>query len=250
MSKLRYLALGDSIATGTLTYFSSTQSYTWHLANALEEYYRPYGGATYRNMAVDGDSTGMLLGRINSSETLRSLISGADIITLSIGGNDLLKAASVPGFTSLDLPRARQAIHSFPQNWERIIRTIRTLNPTAMLLTMTIYNPYSVSASLSGRYMSDRGLHEGVEKLLAPLNDTIVANQRAGYRVVDVYSAFQRFCHGQMGRVVCLYPASGGYIMRNPHPTPWGHRFIGRLHFQAFLDLCEEIIAQDPELAV
>ena len=237
MNHLNYLALGDSIATGTITYFSSTQSYARYLAGALGRYYKPL---SYKNMAVDGDSTGRLLWRLSNNEVLRSLVSRADIITLSIGGNDLLRAASVPGFTSLDLPTARQAIYSFPQNWDKTIRTIRVLNPEAPLLTMTLYNPYCASSSLPGRYLSDRGLHEGVEKLLAPLNDTIVANQAAGYHVVDVYSAFRQFSYGQMGRVVCLYPSSGGYIMRNPHPTPWGHRLISRLHLETFLDLYGE----------
>ena len=245
MSKLKYLALGDSIATGTLTYFSSTKSYAWHLARGLELYNKPYGGVVYKNMAVHGDSTGRLLWRLNNSELLRSLVSEADIITLSIGGNDLLKAASVPGFTTFDLPKARQAIYKFPQNWEKIIRIIRTLNPTAILVTMTIYNPYCASHSLSGCYLSDRGLHERVENLLAPLNDTILANQEAGYRVVDVYSAFRCFCCGNMGRVVCLYPHSGSYIMRNPHPTPWGHRYIGQMHFDTIIKLMEEQQGQD-----
>ena len=242
MSKLKYLALGDSIATGTLTYFSSTKSYAWHLARALEQYNKSYGGVIYKNMAVDGDSTGRLLWRLSNSELLRNLVSDADIITLSIGGNDLLKAASVPGFTSFDLSMARQSIHKFPQNWEKIIRIIRTLNPTAILLTMTIYNPYCASHSLSGCYLSDRGLHERVEKLLAPINDSILANQEAGYHVVDVYSEFQRFCCGQMGRVVCLYPNPGSYIMRNPHPTPWAHRYIGQLHFDTFLTICDKMV--------
>ena len=226
--RLIYVALGDSIATGCLTYWASTDGYPAYIARALARR-RP---VQLQNHAVNGDTSGRLLWRLTHCQGLRRAIAQAGLITLSIGGNDLLHAASIPGFTSICSAKAWYGVNQFLQNYPRIIAEIRSLNRQAPLIAMTIYNPYCCSQNLGGAFC-DRGLHEFTERCLAGINQLIETNTCDGYMVADVHSAFARYRFGRMGRVVALYPADGCFLLRNPHPTPCGHRLIAREHLKA-----------------
>ncbi|MBQ8941834.1 MAG: hypothetical protein IJ062_08350 [Firmicutes bacterium] len=78
--KVQYIALGDSIAAGYGLKYPDTQSYPALLANANK--------LTYVNYGVNGLTTTQLIDAIESGQYD---ISGADVITVSIGSNDLMR---------------------------------------------------------------------------------------------------------------------------------------------------------------
>lgn len=223
-----YLALGDSIATGTLHSFARVTSYTEHLCRTLRGRGRP---VRMMSLAHDGDTTGDLLSKLGQG-WFQSWVRRADLITLSIGGNNLMGAASIPGFTRVYAPKARAGVRAFCGQWERIVGRLRELNPGCTLAVMTVYNPYNRSPFLGGGWGGDRGLHELTEGYLDKINGEIAARCRGRYVVVDIHALFDRFSNGRMGQVDCLY-GPGLYLLRNPHPTAWGHRLIARAHADA-----------------
>ena len=77
---VRYIALGDSIAAGYGLKYPDTQSYPALFANANK--------LTYANYGVNGLTTTQLIDAIDNGTYD---ISGADIITVSIGSNDLMR---------------------------------------------------------------------------------------------------------------------------------------------------------------
>lgn len=225
MNDILYLALGDSIATGTLHNFARVTSYTEYLHHTLWKQ-----GCRTRmvSLAQDGDTTRELLYKL-SQPWFQSWVRRANLITLSIGGNNLMRAASIPGFTSVRVPIAEAGARAFCSDWEKIIERLRMLNPDCPLLVMTVYNPYNRTQSLGGRYWADCGLWELTERYLSRINGVIEAQCEGRYRIADIHTLFDRFSHGGMGRVSSLY-ASGLYLLRNPHPTPYGHWLISRAH--------------------
>lgn len=180
------------------------------------------------SLAQDGDTTRELLYKLEQIR-FQSWVRRADLITLSIGGNNLMRAASIPGFTSVYIPKAEAGVRAFYSDWEKIIGRLRDLNPHCLLLIMTVYNPYNRTQSLSGGYRADRGLRELTERYLSKINGVIRSQSRGRYQVADVHTLFDRFSHGEMGRVASLY-SSGLYLLRNPHPTSYGHWLISRVH--------------------
>ena len=83
----KMLVLGDSISAG------------YGLANGELGYYdyvAEYGGYSMTNLAVSGDTTVDLLEVIAKDNTQKA-VKDADLICISIGGNDLLQA--VQGYT-------------------------------------------------------------------------------------------------------------------------------------------------------
>lgn len=225
VNNILYLALGDSIATGTLHNFARVTSYTEYLYHILRK--RGYRTRMV-SLAQDGDTTRELLYKLGQN-WFQSWVRRADLITLSIGGNNLMRAASIPGFTSVWVPRAEAGVRAFCSDWEKIIERLRALNPHCPLLIMTVYNPYNRSRTLSSGYRADWGLRELTERYLSKINGVIESQCRGRYQIADIHTLFDRFSRGEMGRVASLY-SSGLYILRNPHPTAYGHWLISRAH--------------------
>lgn len=226
-----YLALGDSIATGTLHNFARVTSYTGYLYHILRK--RGYR-VRMMSLAQDGDTTRELLYKLGQG-WFQSWVRRADLITLSIGGNNLMRAASIPGFTSVYIPEAEAGVRAFCSDWDNIIERLRALNPRCTLLVMTVYNPYNHTQSLGSGYRADRGLRELTERYLSKINGVIESQCQGRYRIVDIHALFDRFSHGEMGRVASLY-SSGLYLLRNPHPTSYGHWLISRAHADQLKD--------------
>lgn len=223
-----YLALGDSIATGTLHNFARVTSYTEYLYHMLKRRGRR---TRMVSLARDGDTSRELLYRLGQP-WFQSWVRRADLITVSIGGNNVMRAASIPGFTSVRGPQAEAGVGVFCSDWDKIIERLRTLNPGCTLVVMTVYNPYNHSRYLGGGYGADRGMRELTERYLSRINGVIESQCRGRYEIADIHALFDRFAHGEMGRVANLY-SPGLYLLRNPHPTVYGHRLIARAHADA-----------------
>lgn len=96
---------------------------------------------TLTNLSVSGYDSSQLVDLIKSGEN-NATISNADLIIISIGGNDLNSLAFQ---RNLDLPVAfEETLTTYLDNMDAIITDIRTLNPEAQVALIGLYNPYSV----------------------------------------------------------------------------------------------------------
>lgn len=133
-----YLVLGDSIAYGS------------GLGNPTEACYGKIVADTndyeYVNHSVPGHTTTNLIARLGQPEVIEAL-EKADIISISIGGNDFLlgnlmqlifNAMVLNDYTPLDNIAAK-----FYENFSTIIDIINEHNPDAVILMQTLYNPQS-----------------------------------------------------------------------------------------------------------
>lgn len=228
-SKVNYVSLGDSIATGTITPFLHIFSYVFYIQKKFRE--NGYKVDVY-NLACDGDTSQDLLWKINNSYMFRKTIKNADFITISIGGNNLIRASSIPGFTRINVYKANYGVRSFINNWPQIIDKIKSINNKAEIVVLNLYNPYNHSQYLGRNYYYDRNLCELTDKFLIQINNAIADNSINNYMIADIYSAFKHFSKGNMYRVSCLY--QGSPLLRNPHPTPEGQKIIADLISKKF----------------
>ena len=216
MKDFCYIALGDSIALGTITYWSGTVGYPIRM---LPELRRRYGRIAFRNFARNGDRAEDLLLRLKTSASLRHWVQNADLITLCIGGNNVMAAVQIPGFTRAYLPGLEAGTRRFERVYPQIIRELRRLNPHCRLLSMTVYNAYSCRR--------EPALFRLAQKYLGRINRCIRAQED-----VILVDAAQRFSLGPIEKLCCLYPRMGA-LFRNPHPTPWGQLQLAQLHLWA-----------------
>ena len=131
-----YLVLGDSIAFGS------------GLSNPREAVYGKVvadtNGYDYANYAVPGHTTANLLKRMEN-EAVRDAIARADIISISIGGNNFLlgnlNALLFDGIVKQDFTKLDEIAAGFYDDLDTIVNTIRAQNATAAIVLQTLYNP-------------------------------------------------------------------------------------------------------------
>ncbi|SCZ78785.1 Ig-like domain-containing protein [Acidaminobacter hydrogenoformans] len=229
-TEIRYVSLGDSIATGTTTPLTSpTNPYVDQFEGYLNSI---YDIPVYRSaFETDGDRTNELLSDLKTNTTIRNAVDAADVITISIGGNNLMQSCKTwlgYDFFNPDIEEANQGYADFVSQYDDIMRELRLLNEDATVIVMTLYNPYNTADTymhnlVDGYYFKSDG--SGMNDLILEYADDF------NYQVADAFTAFDAYSNGQMGEVTFMYPASW---LRNPHPTQFGQNMLFNLHQVAY----------------
>ncbi len=276
-----YLNLGDSIAAGMSAY--PGQSYFDGYAEYLEEFgweivpewtgadwdwfidwYKNDGKFESGNVAMPGMTSFCLL-RLLSTDIapnynfvpVEKMVEEADVITISIGGNNVLQPmigammmyyelnpeeASVEELLAAITDRGAdcwywvtqqlleklkyadpeecplwQGVFQFQEDWPRIIEAIHDLNPEAHIIVLSIYNPVSKLESPE--------LYQLMEELVHPMNQTMRRHQGRRVSMANVYNVFRRD-EGAVGFSVLWRPNLEPYPNLDPHPTTHGHQLI------------------------
>jgi lysophospholipase L1-like esterase len=196
---VRYVALGDSLAAGvgSVAFAGYVAPFGLFLMKQLRRVVRT------TNLGRFGLTSDQLLARLQTDAGVRKAVGGARIITVDIGGNDLLGCNFQPECL-------QGAVARFAANWAAILGEIRGLNPKADLLTMTLYNP--VPPGDSRHAVSVAFLRQFNAVITDP--DLIAQHRIRG--VAAVYDAF-------VGHE-CAY--TWFCLVGDIHPTDFGYRAI------------------------
>ncbi|WP_336046634.1 GDSL-type esterase/lipase family protein [Solibacillus ferritrahens] len=137
---IQYLALGDSLTRGvgdeTLDY-----GYTVRLQDELEKW-PMIESVELDNRGKNGRRSNQLLDLLQRGHYDEELAE-ADLISISIGGNDVMKIVKNNLFTMTksmfdkELPR-------FNERYEQVIAEIREINTDAPIILVGFYNPFSI----------------------------------------------------------------------------------------------------------
>ena len=227
---IHYVALGDSIATGS-TSRGTTTSYVYSYYNYLKQKY-PDSVVTLTNLSYNGDDATDLLNKLATNDTFKTEVGKANYITMTIGGNNILIAGE-NSFTSINNAVAEAGTQNFETDFPRVIDQIRdNLNDTAEIIIMTLYNPYNTIA-ISG-YTSDPALHAEAELYISRINAKIRVEAAfdPDTRVVEIHDYFKTTYadQGKMGSVTYFYPISWLKFTRDPHPNQTGQNVIAAKH--------------------
>lgn len=133
-----YVVLGDSIAYGS------------GLSNPKEACYGKIvadtNGYEYINHSIPGHTTTNLIRRLGE-DTVIADVEKADIISISIGGNDFLTSnlfgLMFDAIVLKDYAEYDRIAEGFYTNFCTIVDMINDLNPDAVILMQTLYNPQS-----------------------------------------------------------------------------------------------------------
>ena len=133
-----YLVLGDSIGYGSGIRNSQDACYGKIVADT--------NGYEYANHAIPGHTTTNLIARLKE-DVVKADVEKADIISISIGGNDFLMSnlygLMFDAMVKEDYSKFDEIAHSFYKNFSTIISMIRELNGEAVILMQNLYNPQS-----------------------------------------------------------------------------------------------------------
>lgn len=177
---LHYVAIGDSITVGIGSFLN--HGYAIQYRRLLQrDLKRPI---TYENLAKNGWTSNDLLHELEHNRNFITSINKADIITCSIGGNDLLQA-NKDVRKSKDTNAMRKVYDGFHRNFILIDKTIKRIkkhkNKPYILRYIEIYNP--------------RPDHHLAKKWIPRFNRVINQSEDPFTRVAKNYHAFEK--HGK-----------------------------------------------------
>ena len=172
-----YLALGDSITVGygVGSSFTFPMLYTAFLR-------RHYPGLRLINFGVNGLTTGGLLNLLKFNRCLRSSVSQASLLTVTIGSNDLLgiiRNTDRPVDTST-LPLI---FNKMGENLAHIGEEVRRLNPSATVKVATLYNP--LPRDITQCYVQVQGFIDNANAIIVALA------KRKGFTVIYLDREFR-----------------------------------------------------------
>jgi len=134
------VAIGDSLAHGLGD--ASGRGFV----GDVSQMYRQQGKLVVEsNLGIDGLTSRGLRNEVGQPE-VQNLLKTANVVLISIGGNDLNNAAGLPNLNRARIDAANQ---DFNRNLTDIVTRIRQTNKTAAIVVIGLYNPYGqVSATV------------------------------------------------------------------------------------------------------
>ena len=132
-----YVAIGDSLTKGVGD--STNQGgFVPMLAQSLTN----ETGLEFKaiNYGVSGNTSGQILSRMQEKKEIRKDLKQAQLLTITVGGNDLRKAI-LEDTSNLNLDRFEKASKTYEKNLKQIIELARKDNPDLPIYVVGIYNP-------------------------------------------------------------------------------------------------------------
>lgn len=132
-----YVAIGDSLTKGVGD--STNQGgFVPLLAQSLTN----ETGLEFKaiNYGVSGNTSSQILTRMQEKKEIRKDLKQAQLLTITVGGNDLRKAI-LEDTSNLDLDRFDKPSKTYVKNLKQIIELARKDNPDLPIYVVGIYNP-------------------------------------------------------------------------------------------------------------
>lgn len=216
----RYIAIGDSLSFGLGASEANQTGFVALVHDSLEgsERFATSGidlinlsspGATSPDLMQPGGQLQLALNEISRSES-------PPVISVSIGGNDLLDLADAdsPCLNDIQTGPCRdelgQSLSDLQTNLEQVLQSLRDASPEASIVVVDLYNPFSGTGDIR-ELLADAGVRQ--------FNGVISATASGPDLHVSLASVFQIF-QGR-GR---QWIASDGI-----HPNDDGHSVIAEI---------------------
>lgn len=220
---IRYVALGDSIAYGYGLEDREEQSYVSLIRKYLE---KKYDYVVETNFGSNGMRSEDLLEILTNPEheyyrKYRASLKYADVVTLSIGSNDLLHLVKLDLNMEELIENGKQmfdeACQGFEENFPKIIEEIRRLNPDVKIYADNIYNPAKGLTAFGDVY-------DVAERYISRMNECFYDSE--DYQLVDIKAGFDKSKNSMIN-----VSWKGREI--DPHPSVEGHRKIAEMVIKA-----------------
>ncbi|WP_225435132.1 DUF459 domain-containing protein [Bacillus aerolatus] len=135
---LNVVSIGDSLTQGVGD-SSGSGGYIPYLEQQLEQL-NAVKSARFENFGVKGNRTDQLLERLGQQEVKQSL-QQADLVIITIGGNDIMKVFK-DNFAQLSVKEFDRQRESYAMRLHEIIQTVRKQNKDAGIVLVGLYNPF------------------------------------------------------------------------------------------------------------
>ena len=138
VQQFSYVALGDSLTQGVGD-TTNQGGFVPLVAQSLtnEEGYQ----VDVKNFGVAGNTSNQILKRMKEKPEIAEALDQADLLTLTVGGNDLRKVI-LDNITSLKISTFKKPAQAYSKRLLEIIELARKDNPNLPIYVLGIYNPF------------------------------------------------------------------------------------------------------------
>lgn len=136
---IHYVALGDSLTEGVGD-ATDSGGFVPLVARELEHTNRLNAVQT-TNAGKSGDRSDQILKRLKNSKSIQNDLQSADIITVTVGGNDLMKVIKNDAL-HLTQKSFEKPLSSYKKEVTKLFSELRKYNETAPIYVLGIYNPF------------------------------------------------------------------------------------------------------------
>ncbi|WP_462411927.1 SGNH/GDSL hydrolase family protein [Neobacillus sp. Marseille-QA0830] len=136
---LTIVSAGDSLTEG-IGDSTGKGGYLPYLKSTLEKS-KGINEVDFFNYGVKGNRTTQLLKRLQSAE-MKLAIQKADLVILTIGGNDIMKVVR-DNISNLKLADFMEEREDYREHLTQIVDTVEEENPNASIVLVGLYNPFS-----------------------------------------------------------------------------------------------------------
>lgn len=135
---LHYVALGDSLTQGV----GDSTNQGGFVPLLSQSLINEYGYAVEaENYGISGNTSKQILARMQENSELVASLKKADLLTLTVGGNDL-RQVILDNLQNLTVSTFKKPARTYSKRLENIIETARKQNPDLPIYVLGIYNPY------------------------------------------------------------------------------------------------------------
>lgn len=138
---IRLVALGDSLTYGVGDQ-QNNGGYVGQIKTRLQNHL--HDQILTSNYGVSGDRSDQILRRLDQQTQFQKDLKQADVIVMTVGGNDLLQSLE-KGLLVNSQPKLQTAINQAGDTYQtkliKLLKTIRQNNPKAPLFVFSIYDP-------------------------------------------------------------------------------------------------------------
>lgn len=134
------VALGDSLTEGVGD-TTERGGFVPLVATEVKDYFK-LNAIDTENFGKSGDRSDQILKRLKKSEEQQTALTTADIVTITVGGNDLMKTVSANLFGKLSLNTFMTPASKYQRQLTDLIAEIRQYAPSAPIYIFGIYNPF------------------------------------------------------------------------------------------------------------
>lgn len=135
------VAIGDSLTEGVGDSLS-IGGYVPRVAEMIEEN-EAVSQVSIQNFGVSGNTSAQILERMNTLPEIEAAVKEAEIVVLTVGGNDVIKTFKKE-LLNVQLESFIEPLHIYQENLMQILQLIQKWNPETVVYVFGIYNPYDI----------------------------------------------------------------------------------------------------------
>ncbi|WP_338447924.1 SGNH/GDSL hydrolase family protein [Niallia oryzisoli] len=217
---VKIVALGDSLTEGVGD-ITEKGGYLPYLQSLLEEK-RNIKEVDFENFGIKGYRSDQLVKKVENKDVLAA-IKGADMVIMTIGGNDMMKVVR-ENITSLKKGDFTAQRDLFKENLSAILEVIKSENPDIHIVLVGLYNPFH-------KWFPD------IEEMNEVVSDWNVTSQEILAQYPDTYYV----------EIMSLFENDEEELLYTDyfHPNNRGYELIaGKVYEELEKDAIEEVIEQ------